>query len=65
MHEARKGLRRANMISKNSRVGAQKREEKKEIALWFEVWLIAPEAFELWLRMRKARLQTGDSGPVV
>jgi hypothetical protein len=47
------GRRRAEYISRNKRVGLQKRLEKKEIAEWFRIWLDAPELFEDWLAMRK------------
>ncbi|MDD5544707.1 MAG: hypothetical protein PHX83_16190 [Acidobacteriia bacterium] len=50
----RKGKRRALMISRNKRVNASKREEKKEIAQWFTVWLQTPELFWEWLDLRKS-----------
>jgi hypothetical protein len=51
---ARLGKRRAEMISLNRKVDARKREEKKEIAEWFRIWLETPEAFFDWLEVRKA-----------
>jgi hypothetical protein len=51
---ARLGKRRAEMISHNRKVEAHKRDEKKEIAEWFRIWLEAPEAFFNWLEVRKA-----------
>jgi len=51
---ARLGKRRAEMISHNRKVEPQKREEKKEIAEWFRIWLETPDAFFDWLEVRKA-----------
>jgi len=51
---ARLGKRRAEMISHNRKVEAHKREEKKEIAEWFRIWLETPDAFFDWLELRKA-----------
>jgi hypothetical protein len=51
---ARLGKRRAEMISHNRKVESQKREEKKEIAEWFRIWLETPDAFFDWLEVRKA-----------
>ena len=42
---ARLGKRRAEMISHNHKVEAQKRAEKVEIANWFRIWLETPNAF--------------------
>lgn len=50
---ARLGKRRAEMISRNRKVEARKREEKKEIAEWFRIWLEAPDAFFDWMEVRK------------
>ena len=50
---ARIGRRRAEMISRNKRVRLRKREQKKEIALWFQIWLETPELFHSWLTLRK------------
>jgi hypothetical protein len=52
-YEVKRGLRRLRMIAGNPRVGEGKRREKAELALWFEAWLIAPGAFDRWLRLRK------------
>ena len=54
---ARLGRRRAEMIARNQRVDARKREEKQEIMEWFSIWLKTPEAFFDWLEVRK---QTPD-----
>jgi hypothetical protein len=51
---ARLGKRRAEMISRNRKVEPHKREEKKEIAEWFRIWLQTPDAFFDWLEVRKA-----------
>ena len=48
-----KGKRRAQMISKNPKVDRQKREEKKEIAEWFTIWLQNPQIFENWIGLRQ------------
>jgi hypothetical protein len=50
---ARLGKRRAEMISRNHKVDAQKRAEKVEIARWFTIWLDTPDAFFDWLEVRK------------
>jgi len=50
---ARLGRRRAEMISRNHKVDAQKRTEKEEIAHWFAIWLETPDAFFDWLEVRK------------
>jgi hypothetical protein len=50
----RLGKRRAEMIARNHKVEARKREEKKEIAEWFRIWLETPDAFFNWLDIRKA-----------
>lgn len=50
---ARLGKRRAEMISRNSKVEAAKRREKQEIAAWFRIWLETPDAFFNWLEVRK------------
>ncbi len=50
---ARLGRRRAEMIARNPRVDAQKREEKKEMLEWFRIWLETPETFFDWLDVRK------------
>jgi hypothetical protein len=50
---ARLGRRRAEMIARNHKVDADKREEKDEIANWFSIWLETPDAFFDWLEVRK------------
>jgi hypothetical protein len=50
----RLGKRRAEMIARNHKVEAKKREEKREIADWFRIWLETPDAFFNWLDVRKA-----------
>jgi hypothetical protein len=57
---ARLGKRRAEMISHNRKVEARKRDEKKEIAEWFRIWLEAPDAFFDWLEVRKASTEFRD-----
>jgi hypothetical protein len=48
------GRQRAEMIARNRRVGAGKRLQKREAALWFQIWLETPELFSDWLALRKA-----------
>jgi hypothetical protein len=48
------GRRRAELISRNRRVGIQKRLQKQEIATWFRIWLETPAIFDNWLAMRKS-----------
>jgi hypothetical protein len=50
---ARLGRRRAEMISRNSRVDARKRAEKSEMVEWFRIWLETPDTFFDWLDVRK------------
>jgi hypothetical protein len=50
---ARLGKRRAEMIARNHKVEAHKRDEKEEIASWFRVWLENPTAFFDWVEVRK------------
>jgi hypothetical protein len=38
----------------NRKVEARKRDEKREIAEWFRIWLETPDAFFDWLDVRKA-----------
>lgn len=47
------GRRRAEMISRNNKVDAQKRAEKEEVAHWFGIWLETAGAFFDWLEVRK------------
>ena len=48
-----KGKQRAASLASNPRLSPEKREEKREIASWFRVWLEAPELFADWLDLRK------------
>ncbi|MFZ0962982.1 MAG: DUF4385 family protein [Terriglobia bacterium] len=50
----KKGKLRAQSIAANPRVQGQKREEKQEIARWFQVWLETPDLFADWLALRKS-----------
>jgi len=50
---ARLGRRRAEMIARNRKVDARKRQSKEEVAHWFAVWLETPDAFFDWLEVRK------------
>jgi hypothetical protein len=57
---ARLGKRRAEMIARNRKVEAKKRDEKKEISEWFRIWLETPEAFFDWMEVRKASPEFRD-----
>ncbi|HEV2495973.1 MAG TPA: hypothetical protein VG204_23320 [Terriglobia bacterium] len=48
-----KGKQRAESLARNPRVSPEKRHEKQEIAVWFRVWLEAPNLFFDWLELRK------------
>ena len=50
---ARLGRRRAEMIARNPRVDAYKRDQKQEILEWFRIWLETPDTFFDWLDLRK------------
>ena len=50
----KKGKLRARSLAANPRVQAQKRQEKQEIASWFQVWLETPDLFADWLALRKS-----------
>ena len=50
----KKGKLRARSIAANPRVQAPKRQEKQEIARWFQVWLETPDLFADWLVLRKS-----------
>jgi hypothetical protein len=52
-HIASLGRKRAELISRNKRVEAQKRKQKQEIANWFRIWLETPALFFDWLELRK------------
>ena len=60
---ARLGRRRAEMIAHNHKVDEKKRDEKKEIAQWFAVWLETPGAFFDWLEVRKQSADFKDRFP--
>lgn len=60
---ARLGRRRAEMIARNHKVDAQKREEKEEISHWFAIWLETPEAFFDWLEVRKQSSEFKEKFP--
>jgi hypothetical protein len=49
-----KGKLRAGSLAANPRVSPDKREEKREIATWFRIWLETPDLFFDWLELRKA-----------
>lgn len=50
----KKGKLRARSLAANARVNAQKRQEKREIANWFQIWLETPDLFTDWLALRKS-----------
>ncbi len=50
----KKGKLRARSLAANPRVQARKRQEKQEIARWFQVWLETPDLFADWLALRKS-----------
>jgi hypothetical protein len=50
---ALKGKQRAESLAERAGVSAAKRQEKREIAGWFRVWLESPELFSDWLELRK------------
>jgi phytoene dehydrogenase-like protein len=50
----KKGKLRARSLAANPRVNAPKRQEKQEIARWFQVWLETPDLFVDWLALRKS-----------
>jgi hypothetical protein len=49
---AMKSKQRMQAIAADESVAASTREEKREIAEWFIVWLKQPEIFENWLELR-------------
>jgi hypothetical protein len=51
---AKKGKLRARSLAANPRVQARKRQEKQEIARWFQVWLETPDLLADWLALRKS-----------
>lgn len=48
-----RGKERAESLAANLRVRPEKRQEKREIASWFRVWLESPALFFDWLALRK------------
>ena len=50
----KKGKLRARSLAANPRVQAKKRQEKQEIARWFQVWLETPDLLASWLELRKS-----------
>ena len=50
----KKGRLRARALATSPRVQASKRQEKQEIAYWFQVWLETPDLFADWLALRKS-----------
>lgn len=51
---ARLGRTRAEAISRNKKVMLQKRNQKRELANWFRIWLENPDIFPEWLSLRKS-----------
>ena len=49
-----KGKLRARSLAGNPRVQERKRQDKREIASWFQVWLETPDLFADWLALRKS-----------
>jgi hypothetical protein len=47
------GRKRSEAISRNKKVMHQKREQKREMAGWFRLWLENPDIFLEWLSLRK------------
>lgn len=47
------GRKRAEAISRNTKVSGEKRMEKAEIARWFAIWNQNPDIFFDWLVLRK------------
>jgi len=50
---AAQGRRRSELIYRNKRVALNKRLQKKEMAVWFGIWLETPDIFFDWIVMRK------------
>lgn len=55
-----KGKLRARSLGSNPRVNTRKRQEKQEIANWFQVWLDNPDLFADWLELRKSSAEFRD-----
>jgi hypothetical protein len=47
------GKQRAQSLAASGRVSSEKRQEKREIANWFRIWLESPSLFLNWLEVRK------------
>jgi len=47
------GRKRAEAISRNNKVMPRKRDQKREVANWFRIWLETPDIFQEWLSLRK------------
>jgi len=47
------GKKRAGFIARNPKVSPRKQAQKKEIHLWFSLWLENAETFFVWLELRK------------
>lgn len=47
---------RARLAARNPKVSEDKRQQKQEMVLWMLTWLENPDAFELWVGLRKLRL---------
>jgi len=65
---AKKGKLRAQGLAANPHVESRKKQEKAEIARWFQVWLQTPDLFRDWLELRKSseefRALFGDQSSV-
>ncbi|MBN2432113.1 MAG: hypothetical protein JXQ27_11600 [Acidobacteria bacterium] len=44
---------RALLIARNPKVAPRKRDQKKEMHLWFSLWLENADTFFVWLDLRK------------
>jgi hypothetical protein len=47
------GKQRAQSLATSGRISSEKRQEKREIASWFRIWLESPSLFLNWLEVRK------------
>lgn len=50
---AKRAKLRATLIAENEKLPKEKRDIKKEVAFWFEIWLSTPEIFKDWIELRK------------
>jgi hypothetical protein len=55
--------RHTELALRNRRTGDQKRREKTEMLLWIRTWLENPDAFPVWLLLRKRRLALENQFP--